>query len=109
VLAMANFVFTAAFTLEMLLKMIGLGAWNYLRDAWNLFDALVVAFSLVELVTELMARTSSGGLSALRCGGWLRGWVTLVQCGSVHRSRDLAGQSGRLKACSTVDSLSQGC
>lgn len=66
-LAIANFVFTAAFTLEMLSKMTGLGAWNYLRDPWNLFDALVVAFSLVELVTELMARTSSGGLSALRC------------------------------------------
>lgn len=67
-LAYANFVFTGAFALEMILKLIGLGPWRYLSDAWNLFDALVVAFSLVELVTELMARSSANGLSALRCG-----------------------------------------
>jgi hypothetical protein len=65
-LAIANFVFTAAFTVEMILKITGLGAWKYLSDPWSLFDAIVVAFSLVELITELMARTSSGGLSALR-------------------------------------------
>lgn len=65
-LAMANFVFTAAFTLEMILKIMGLGAFKYLSDPWSLFDAIVVAFSLVELITELMARTSTGGLSALR-------------------------------------------
>lgn len=70
-LAIANFVFTAAFTIEMVLKLIGLGAWKYLSDAWSLFDAVVVAFSLVELVTELMARTSANGLTALRWG-WLR-------------------------------------
>jgi hypothetical protein len=63
---MANFVFTGLFTLEMLLKLIGLGPWKYLSDPWSLFDAVVVAFSLVELVTELMARTSAHGLTALR-------------------------------------------
>lgn len=91
-LAIANFVFTAAFTLEMLLKMGGLGAWNYLRDPWNLFDTLVVAVSLVELVTELMARTSSGGLTALR-------WVTwggapggaCMSTGMVRRCHERAG------------------
>jgi hypothetical protein len=65
-LAIANFVFTAAFSLEMILKLIGLGAWKYLSDPWSLFDAVVVAFSLVELVTELMARSSANGLTALR-------------------------------------------
>lgn len=63
---MANFAFTGAFTLEMILKIAGLGAWKYLSDPWSLFDAIVVAFSLVELITELLARTHSGGLSALR-------------------------------------------
>lgn len=88
-LAIANFVFTAAFTLEMLLKMAGLGAWNYLRDPWNLFDTLVVAFSLVELVTELMARTSSGGLTALRwvTGGWAPGcaWSPRAWCTAARK------------------------
>lgn len=46
--------------------MIGLGPFKYLSDAWNLFDAAVVAFSLVELISELMARSSVSGLTALR-------------------------------------------
>lgn len=58
--------FTGIFTLEMILKVIGLGPFRYLSDPWSLFDALVVAFSLVELVTELMARSSANGLTALR-------------------------------------------
>lgn len=69
-LAIANFVFTAAFSIEMILKLIGLGAWKYLSDPWSLFDAVVVAFSLVELVTELMARSSANGLTALRWVQW---------------------------------------
>lgn len=65
----ANFVFTFLFTAEMVLKMAGLGPWRYLTDAWSLFDAAVVAFSLVEVITELQARSSSnGGLTALRYG-----------------------------------------
>lgn len=71
-MAYANFVFTGTFALEMTLKLIGLGPWRYLSDAWNLFDALVVAFSLVELVTELMARSNANGLSALRWGDSLQ-------------------------------------
>lgn len=66
VLAQANMAFTLLFTAEMVAKLVGLGPWAYLTDAWSLFDALVVAFSLVELVTELMARSSGGGLTALR-------------------------------------------
>lgn len=64
----ANFIFTFLFTAEMILKIIGLGPWRYFTDAWSLFDAAVVAFSLVEVVTELMARSSAGGgMTALRC------------------------------------------
>jgi len=65
-LAIANFVFTGIFTLELLLKLAGLGAWKYLSDPWSLFDAIVVAFSLIELVIELMARSSASGLSAMK-------------------------------------------
>lgn len=53
----------------MVLKMFGLGPWKYLTDPWSLFDAAVVAFSLVEVITELEARSSAGGgLTALRYG-----------------------------------------
>ncbi|WIA07983.1 hypothetical protein OEZ85_007455 [Tetradesmus obliquus] len=62
----ANLAFTILFTVEMLAKIAGLGLFAYLSDAWSLFDALVVAFSLVEMVTELMARSNASGLTALR-------------------------------------------
>lgn len=63
----ANYAFTFLFTIEMVLKIIGLGLWRYFTDPWSLFDATVVAFSLLEVITELMARSSAGGgMTALR-------------------------------------------
>jgi hypothetical protein len=62
----ANLAFTVIFTFEMLSKIAGLGLFTYLSDAWSLFDAFVVAFSLVEMITELMARSNASGLTALR-------------------------------------------
>lgn len=69
-LSQANMAFTFIFTAEMIIKVIGLGPWKYVTDLWCVFDALVVAFSLVELISELMARSSASGLTALR---WARG------------------------------------
>jgi hypothetical protein len=34
----ANFIFTAAFTMEMLIKMFGLGLFKYFDDNFNSFD-----------------------------------------------------------------------
>eukprot|EP00878_Enallax_costatus_P044996 GHUV01053820.1.p2 GENE.GHUV01053820.1~~GHUV01053820.1.p2 ORF type:complete len:118 (+),score=21.80 GHUV01053820.1:360-713(+) len=69
-LRQANYVFTFLFTAEMVLKIIGLGLWRYITDPWSLFDAAVVAFSLVEVVTELMAKSAGAGgrMTALRWG-----------------------------------------
>jgi hypothetical protein len=47
-LAIFNEVFTWAFFVEMLMKMIGLGIKNYVRDNFNLFDAIVVMLSLLD-------------------------------------------------------------
>ena len=47
-LAIFNEFFTWAFFAEMLMKMIGLGIKNYARDNFNLFDAVVVLFSLID-------------------------------------------------------------
>eukprot|EP00775_Hariotina_reticulata_P006841 gene6841-7059_t len=65
-LSRANMVFTFLFTVEMVLKIIGVGLFKYLTDPWSLFDGVVVAFSMVELVSELMARSNAQGLTALR-------------------------------------------
>jgi hypothetical protein len=45
-----NVILTSYFTLEMLIKVIGLGIKGYLSDAMNAFDAAVVVSSVVELV-----------------------------------------------------------
>ena len=44
-----NYFFTAAFTMELVFKLIGLGFKNYISDSFNILDAIVVFFSLIEL------------------------------------------------------------
>lgn len=45
----ANLVFTAVFAVEMVLKVAGLGPRAYVSDRFNVFDAVIVIVSLVEL------------------------------------------------------------
>ena len=47
---LCNEFFTWAFTLEMVLKLIGLGVRNYAKDGFNIFDAVVVIVSLIDWV-----------------------------------------------------------
>ncbi|XP_039655695.1 voltage-dependent L-type calcium channel subunit alpha-1D isoform X9 [Perca fluviatilis] len=57
-----NMVFTGVFTVEMILKLIAFKPRGYVGDAWNVFDALVVIGSVVDIVlsqnTEDSARIS---------------------------------------------------
>jgi hypothetical protein len=45
----ANLCLTALFSLELLLKLLGLGPSMYVADSFNIFDAAVVSISLLEL------------------------------------------------------------
>lgn len=45
-----NQVFSWFFVAEMLVKLGGMGIKHYARDTFNLFDALLVILSLVEMV-----------------------------------------------------------
>jgi hypothetical protein len=63
VLHYANLVFTVIFTLEVILKLTGLGMREYVRDKFNLFDAVIVIISIVEM---FMDEEGGGALSALR-------------------------------------------
>ena len=45
-----NEVFTWAFAVEMVIKLIGFGFRDYVRDAFTVFDAIVVILSVVDLV-----------------------------------------------------------
>jgi energy-coupling factor transporter ATP-binding protein EcfA2 len=46
----ANIVFTVIFAVEMLLKILGWGIFGYVREAFNIFDAVLAISSLVDLI-----------------------------------------------------------
>ena len=46
-LEILNYIFTAIFGLEMLLKLLGLGPYGYIKDPFNLFDGFIVIMRLV--------------------------------------------------------------
>lgn len=60
-LVLANFAFTFFFTVEVVVKLIGLGFWDFFHDNFNCFDFIIVFFALVEVVA-----IGGGGLGALR-------------------------------------------
>jgi len=63
ILHYANLSFTVIFTLEVVLKLAGLGMKEYVRDKFNLFDAVIVIVSILE---TMIAEEGGGVLSALR-------------------------------------------
>jgi hypothetical protein len=58
----ANIFFTLVFTVEVLLKIIGLSPKAFIMDRFNIFDAVIVLVS----ISELFISSGSGGVSALR-------------------------------------------
>ena len=65
----ANLTFTIIFTLEMIMNIIGLGPKVYLSDGFNIFDAVIVIVSLVDLgiiATSDSDEESAGFITVLR-------------------------------------------
>ncbi|XP_078270773.1 voltage-dependent L-type calcium channel subunit alpha-1D-like isoform X7 [Rhinoraja longicauda] len=59
-----NMVFTAVFTVEMVLKLIAFKPMHYFADAWNTFDALIVIGSVVDIaITEVNNSEESSRIS----------------------------------------------
>lgn len=54
ILALANVVLTMLFVVELLLKLIGLGWREYSADKFNIFDAIIVLFALIELAFQFI-------------------------------------------------------
>ena len=56
-----NEIFTWIFFAEMIMKMLGLGIKNYVRDNFNLFDAIVVLFSLLDYtLSQTLSQDQTG-------------------------------------------------
>ena len=73
-LKILDIVFVWVFTVEMLLKLIGLGFKNYIKDNFNVFDGLIVIVSLVDFTLSLTVQIESadGIMSAFRALRLLR-------------------------------------
>jgi len=74
VLEILNYLFTLFFTIEMIIKLIGLGFNGYVADNWNVFDGLIVVVSVIETISSLATPSAEGGgaISALRAFRLLR-------------------------------------
>ncbi|XP_064475313.1 sodium channel protein para-like isoform X2 [Ornithodoros turicata] len=78
VLKTGNYFFTATFAIEAGMKLMAMSPKNYFREGWNIFDFIIVALSLVEILLD-----SGSGLSVLRSFRLLRvfklakSWPTL--------------------------------
>ncbi|RDD37340.1 Sodium channel protein 60E [Trichoplax sp. H2] len=67
VLYVSNIFFAAAFSIEMILKLIGIGVHGYICSPWNILDAAIVVVSIITLVLEnVSAFRSLRVLRALR-------------------------------------------
>lgn len=64
--AVANFIFNVVFTLEVIIKMFGLGLNRFVKNIENLFDFVVVAMSWVEMALGSEGGSSLGALRAIR-------------------------------------------
>ncbi|XP_046574320.1 sodium channel protein 1 brain-like [Haliotis rubra] len=51
VLDIMNIIFTTVFTLEAMVKLIGL-RWHYFRQAWNVFDFIIVILSILDITVS---------------------------------------------------------
>ena len=75
-MAILDVFFAWIFTLEMILKLIGVGLRNYIRDKFNLFDAIIVIISLVDFTIVVAGQFDDGHdnaiLSSLRALRLLR-------------------------------------
>ena len=61
----ANTIFTLIFTVEVVLKVTGLGVYGYFKDHFNLFDCFIVVISLVEWIVLTDNKTSFSAFRAL--------------------------------------------
>ena len=73
VLEVFNEFFTWTFLLEMVMKIIGLGFGNYIKDKYNLFDAVIVIISLIDWTLSRIPGIDAGSaLNAFRALRLLR-------------------------------------
>ena len=67
VLEISNYVFYGIFTLEMFIKLIGLGLKEYIEDKFNIFDSFIILLNTVDIaLTQANIQAGNGALSVFR-------------------------------------------
>ncbi|XP_011635066.1 voltage-dependent calcium channel type A subunit alpha-1 isoform X2 [Pogonomyrmex barbatus] len=70
ILTYFDYAFTGVFTIEMVLKIIDLGIilhpGSYLREFWNIMDAVVVICAMVSFAFDMMGSTAGQNLSTIK-------------------------------------------
>eukprot|EP00062_Callorhinchus_milii_P024831 gi/632985161/ref/XP_007909522.1/ PREDICTED: voltage-dependent T-type calcium channel subunit alpha-1H-like [Callorhinchus milii] len=66
-LEISNIVFTSMFAMEMILKLLAFGLFDYIKNPYNIFDGIIVIISVWEIIGQ-----NDGGLSVLRTFRLLR-------------------------------------
>jgi len=77
--------FSWIFTVEMIIKLAGLGLREYVRDSFNIFDAIIVIISLIDnVMLYSVGNSASGGgviilrsIRLLRVFKLARNWTSL--------------------------------
>lgn len=77
VLDMLNIVFFVIFFLEMIIKILGMGPRLFIKDQYNIFDALIVTLSIIDVSLSYSllsdeAKMGKGAISAFRAFRLLR-------------------------------------
>jgi hypothetical protein len=60
ILEILNYIFTAIFTLEAIVRISGLGVKKYFKDGWNIFDFIILIGSYISILIELFTSLSVG-------------------------------------------------
>jgi len=63
---LGNIALTGVFTIEMILKLIGLGVRTYVREPFDLFDGFIVTISWVDIIITHVTSASNSFLTILR-------------------------------------------
>ncbi|CAF4109785.1 unnamed protein product, partial [Rotaria magnacalcarata] len=86
--ATGNYIFTGIFTAEAILKIIAKAPAKYFKDGWNVFDAIIVTLSVVEL-----GLANIKGLSVLRSFRLLRVFKLAKSWPTLNRLMSIIGKT----------------
>jgi len=60
-----NYIFTAIFTVEAILKLLAFGCVNYFRQHWNAFDFFILAITAFSMILTIFNGSSLGSMTTL--------------------------------------------